>query len=201
MLFTRKNFRQYFSVHPNRRRATYSVPAHVQTLDSKILLSATTVDTSTDDSSTDDTSTADGSTADGSTTDSSTTDSSTTDGSTTDSSTTDSSTVDSSTADTSTANTSTTDNSSTAGMDDVSIEDAMATVIVGETQIDGYLYSFEGDYSGMTISFGGVLSGPDVAIYPDGTIFAMFDGELSGLAVLTLKDSSGTVLDQYSMFI
>ena len=65
MLFSKKNFRQFFSGRPSRRRAGYSVPAQVQTLQSKVLLSAgpveveetTTEETSTEETSTEETST------------------------------------------------------------------------------------------------------------------------------------------------
>jgi hypothetical protein len=59
MLFSKKNFRQFFSGRPSRRRAGYSVPAQVQTLQNKVLLSAGPVDvdeTSYDETMSDETS-------------------------------------------------------------------------------------------------------------------------------------------------
>lgn len=44
MLFSKKNFGQFFATRPSRRGASYSMPAHVQTLDSKVLLTATVVE-------------------------------------------------------------------------------------------------------------------------------------------------------------
>jgi len=80
MLFSKKNFRQFFSGRPSRRRAGYSVPAQVQTLQSKVLLSAgpveveetTTEETSTEETSTEETSTEETSTEETSTEETST---------------------------------------------------------------------------------------------------------------------------------
>ncbi|MGZ0171296.1 MAG: hypothetical protein ACKVHE_17250 [Planctomycetales bacterium] len=85
--------------------------------------------------------------------------------------------------------------------DDVWIEDVQATVIIGETQIDGNVFSSQGDYTGMTSTFGGVLSGSAVVDDVSGYFSALLNGELTGDGWVTLLDTSGNQLDQFDVFV
>jgi hypothetical protein len=82
-----------------------------------------------------------------------------------------------------------------------SFGNVQVTVILGETLVTGDVIGFEGHVPSLTISFGGVLSGLDVDVQTNGTFSAMFSGEVSGLGIVTLLDSVGNQVDQIILTI
>ena len=171
MLFSKKNFRQFFSGRPSRRRAGYSVPAQVQTLQSKVLLSAGPVEvdeTSYDETMTDETS------YDETMTDETSTDETMTDETSTDETMTDETSYD----ETMTDETST-DDENLPWIGTVSVN-----AVNGELKVSGQVEANGGDLSGLSLEWGDGVSGEGLSI----------DGETGEITGTLSTGTTGSVL-------
>lgn len=169
MFFIRKNFSQFFSVRPGRRRAGYSIPAEVQTLPSKVLLSAVPAeveDPATEDPATEEVPTIEA-TEDPTTEDPNTEE----DEPTTD------------TDDT------TSDDTQVPGY----IESVSVEVVNGTVTITGQVVVPDG--SSPTLTFGGVLSGLSATIDSDGIFTLTASSSSSGTGTINLVDDDGNITD------
>jgi hypothetical protein len=197
MLFAKKSFRQFFSSRPSRRGASYSVPAQLEILQSKVLLSAATVDpelaTAEEPAATTE------ATATAEETATTTEELATTEEPAT---TTEELTPTEEPTTTTTAEDTTTGGAGTTALSsgDAWFESVEAFVMMGETMVNGTVMSMDGDYSGLTVTFSGVFSGPAVPVSTYGTFSTTFSTELSGLGTVHLM-SNGVQIDSYDLYV
>ncbi|MFT5327045.1 MAG: hypothetical protein ACI8P0_004931 [Planctomycetaceae bacterium] len=201
MLFSKKNFSQFFSVRPRRRQAGYSVPAEVQTLQSKVLLSAVPAEVEDPTTEEDPTTAEDPTTEEGDPTTEAAEDPTTEDAE-------DPTTEDAEDPTTEDAEDPTTDDPSTEDVedpttepDDSTMEDTSVPVFIivdvsvvnGATTISGQFHVPEG--SSPTITFGGVLAGLSATVGADGSFTVTASSNTTGVGTISLIDDDGNITD------
>ncbi len=181
MLFSKKNFRQFFSGRPSRRRAGYSVPAQVQTLQNKVLLSAGPVDvdeTSYDETMSDETS------YDETMTDETSYDETMTDETSYDETMTDETSYDETMTDETSYDETMTDETTSDDENLPRIGTVSVNAVNGELQVSGQVDANGGDLSGLSLEWGEGVSGEGLSI----------DGETGEITGTLSTGTTGTVL-------
>jgi hypothetical protein len=206
MLVSKMNFRQFFVGRPGRRRGAYSVVAEVQTLPSKVLLSAVPIDT-TDTALVDTTDTALVDTADTALVDTAdtalvdTTDTALVD--TTDIALVD--TTDTAMVDTTMEEVVTTDMPTPGDSSDAWFKSVQISTSFGITMVSGMVSSSSGNFSNLTITFEGAFNGATASISSDGSFTASVPAGTTGsVGFVNLMHTEGgvtTQIDTYAIFI
>ena len=198
MLVSKMNFRQFFVGRPGRRRGAYSVVAEVQTLPSKVLLSAVPIDT-TDTALVDTADTALVDTADTALVD--TTDTALVD--TTDIALVD--TTDTAMVDTTMEEVVTTDMPTPGDSSDAWFKSVQISTSFGITMVSGMVSSSSGNFSNLTITFEGAFNGATASISSDGSFTASVPAGTTGsVGFVNLMHTEGgvtTQIDTYAIFI
>ena len=198
MLVSKMNFRQFFVGRPGRRRGAYSVVAEVQTLPSKVLLSAVPIDT-TDTALVDTADTALVDTTDTALVD--TTDTALVD--TTDIALVD--TTDTAMVDTTMEEVVTTDMPTPGDSSDAWFKSVQISTSFGITMVSGMVSSSSGNFSNLTITFEGAFNGATASISSDGSFTASVPAGTTGsVGFVNLMHTEGgvtTQIDTYAIFI
>ena len=177
MLFSKKSFRQFFSGRPSRRRTACPIPAQLETLQSKVLLSAAPVEPETTEEPVSEEPVSEEPVSEEPVSEEPVSEEPVTE-------------------DTSSNPPTTSESAGGPWFESVS-----AVIGIGETTVTGTVYSSDGNMSSFSVSFGGVLAGYSVPVNSDGSFTLTIYTEISGSAYAQLLDNTATEVDRVDFYV